>query len=285
METKGCMDKTNVSDFNVEKYFHALKTKQLGHLLLSCKQLSSTQTVLNEYLDSIPLLVVLADRQTNGRGRGQNKWTSPEGCLLVSFCCPHTDSHTLAHFQYLVSMAVVETTKKLLGNDMGLKLKWPNDVYYKDKMKVGGAMCQAVMSGTEFRVVVGLGLNLNNDYPTTCLQAISQELSLDPGEVLTREIFLSEFFNIFEGLHEVLKQFGFDPLKGRYLKYWLHTNQEVSIRTNSKAVMVRVVGVTSSGYLLAQDLLCPSVQYELHPDTNSLNFWDGFIISKKGSQL
>lgn len=53
----------------------------------------------------------VADEQTQGRGRGENVWTSPLGCLMFSFKCTQTVGAKLPFLQYLVSLALIKAIK------------------------------------------------------------------------------------------------------------------------------------------------------------------------------
>ena len=67
-----------------------------------------------------------------------------------------------------------------------MRIKWPNDVYATG-MKLGGVLCQSAYRGGRFEVVVGVGLNLANRQPTTCVDALiearHQQLGL-PGATM-----------------------------------------------------------------------------------------------------
>lgn len=57
--------------------------------------------------------VLVSDVQTKGRGRGQNTWDSPEGCLMFTYIARHADGNTLPLIQMIVSMAIVEAIAAL----------------------------------------------------------------------------------------------------------------------------------------------------------------------------
>ena len=104
------------SAFDVATFFSALKSESIGSVVLYSAILSSTQTVLFRELESEEDGVIcLADRQVAGRGRGNNVWKSPDGCLTFSFSTSVQQAAILPFFQYLVSMAVYTTVSKMTG--------------------------------------------------------------------------------------------------------------------------------------------------------------------------
>lgn len=75
-----------------------------------------------------------------------------------------------------------------------IKIKWPNDVYSKG-LKIGGILCHSTYRSKEFQVVVGVGLNLDNSQPTTCVNDLlrlrHEELQLQSDwQPLSREVCL-----------------------------------------------------------------------------------------------
>jgi len=108
----------------------------------------------------LPLLV-LAERQTAGRGRGENRWWSDEGALTFSLLLeaeqlPIGDWPKIA---LVAGLAVCRALEQLVLA-AELKVKWPNDVYLNGR-KVCGILSESV-PGTRDRLVVGIGINVNN---------------------------------------------------------------------------------------------------------------------------
>jgi BirA family biotin operon repressor/biotin-[acetyl-CoA-carboxylase] ligase len=101
--------------------------------------------------------VVLAGRQTAGRGRGAHAWWSAPGCITVTFVFP-VDEHVMPHQLPLVAGLAVRNAAAELARDDGVQLKWPNDVVY-DGLKLAGLLCERVHKAD----FVGLGLNVNLD--------------------------------------------------------------------------------------------------------------------------
>ena len=181
------------------------------------------------------------------------------------------------------------------GRELGLRLKWPNDVYLVDgasRIKIGGVLCQSTVvtggagsvSGRPFRVVAGIGINVLNSEPTTCLRdAVEARVSRSAACAISRETLLATFCFHFEELAEELETSGFQPLVDEYLSQWMHSGQEVEVQIEDKSEAKQravIVGLSHSGYLLAKSLTT-SRELELHPDGNSLDMMDGLIYTKR----
>lgn len=138
--------------------FPLLKTQSLGGVVLFSPALGSTQTLLHETLRPSPPPGVLCytENQLEGKGRGSNTWSSPEGCLTFSFSSSFVDGNTLPFVQYLVSLAIIKAVEavKPAGSASPVRIKWPNDIYV-DKVKIGGMLCQSEYCDGKFSVTTG----------------------------------------------------------------------------------------------------------------------------------
>lgn len=97
--------------------------------------------------------VVVAEEQTEGRGRRGTTWQSPPGSgLWMSTLIGGHDA--LSPLPLLVGLACAEGIEACVGR-LGVAIKWPNDLLI-DGLKVGGILCESVESG----VVAGIGINV-----------------------------------------------------------------------------------------------------------------------------
>ncbi len=112
--------------------------------------------------------IVLASRQTAGRGRGQNSWFSAGGSLTVTFVLP-VDSTLAPHHLPLAAGLAVRNAAAEISREGEIQLKWPNDVVYPDAdtrpargkhrplRKLAGLLCERI-DGVD---LIGVGLNVN----------------------------------------------------------------------------------------------------------------------------
>lgn len=111
--------------------------------------------------------VVVADRQTAGRGRLGRDWVAEPGTsLLCSWIV--RPSYAPEHWPLLSLAAGVAVVEAVASLGVRAELKWPNDVVVGDR-KLAGILAEA---GPGF-VVVGLGLNVRQDSFPTGLPATS----------------------------------------------------------------------------------------------------------------
>jgi BirA family biotin operon repressor/biotin-[acetyl-CoA-carboxylase] ligase len=112
----------------------------------------------------LPLLVV-ADRQTAGRGRGANRWWSDGGALLFTLAIePDAFGIAAEHWPLIALVAGLAIAEALedFAPAAPLALKWPNDVYLGQK-KLCGILVEAPNTRPA-RLAIGVGVNLNNGF-------------------------------------------------------------------------------------------------------------------------
>lgn len=105
--------------------------------------------------------VIYTDFQTEGKGQPGNSWESEPGKNLLFSIVLHP-LHVPVDELFLLSQLVSVAIKGALDNyTSDITVKWPNDIYYKDK-KLAGILIENSLQGSKIKtVVVGIGLNVN----------------------------------------------------------------------------------------------------------------------------
>jgi BirA family biotin operon repressor/biotin-[acetyl-CoA-carboxylase] ligase len=105
--------------------------------------------------------VVAADFQTAGKGQAGNSWESAyrKNLLFSLVLYPH---HVPIEEQFLISQAVSVGIKNILDTiSDDITIKWPNDIYWKDKKLAGILIETSLFRNVISKAVVGIGLNVN----------------------------------------------------------------------------------------------------------------------------
>ncbi|XP_068186882.1 biotin--protein ligase isoform X2 [Antennarius striatus] len=147
--------------FSMETYTENLSSSLLGHALLYAEVVTSTMDLLEGLTPHVPKdvgLIAVASRQIQGRGRGRNAWLSPVGCAMFTLSIQVEVSSRLGQripfLQHLAALAVVEAVRTLPGyQDIDLRVKWPNDIYYSNLMKLGGVLVTSTVIGPTFHLL------------------------------------------------------------------------------------------------------------------------------------
>lgn len=126
--------------------------------------------------------VCLAEYQSKGRGRRGREWVSPFGCnlYLSMYWRLETGMAGAMGLSLVVGVAIVEALEKL--GISGIKLKWPNDLYYQDKKLAGILVEMSGQAGSAAHLVIGMGMNLvmsgstqGITQPWTCLSDVTEQ--------------------------------------------------------------------------------------------------------------
>lgn len=128
--------------------------------VIELKETAST----NDYLLSLNTgeeVVAVADYQNAGRGMGENKWESESGCNLLFSMLLHPAWLKPAD-QFLMSMAHALAISDVLSRYTdGISIKWPNDIYWRDRKISGTLIDGSIKGGFMCNMVIGTGININ----------------------------------------------------------------------------------------------------------------------------
>uniref|UniRef100_A0A8D0G5G1 BPL/LPL catalytic domain-containing protein n=1 Tax=Sphenodon punctatus TaxID=8508 RepID=A0A8D0G5G1_SPHPU len=231
-------------------------------------------------------LIAIAVQQTQGKGRGGNAWLSPVGCALstlhITIPLFSKLGQRIPFIQHLVSLAVVDAVRSIPGyQDIDLRVKWPNDIYYSDLMKLGGVLVNSTLTGTTFHILVGCGFNVNNSNPTICINDLIVEYNkknCTKLNSLSADYLIARSVNLLESLIDTFQDKGPNGILPMYYKYWVHSGKQVHLWSD-EGPMAWIVGLDDSGFL--------QVHQEgkgietVHPDGNSFDMLRNLIIPKQ----
>jgi len=181
----------------------------------------------------LPLLV-LAARQTAGRGRGTNRWLTDDGALTFSLALEAPPALLPAanwpQVALVAGLAACEALRALAPNGH-FRVKWPNDVYLNDG-KICGILSESV-PGWRDRLVVGIGVNVNNRVKGTGYrgQGTTTATSLIEHDGLPRDLThtLLAVLDYFDHHWSILLNGGFALLAAAYRDRCLLTGKAVTI--------------------------------------------------------
>jgi BirA family biotin operon repressor/biotin-[acetyl-CoA-carboxylase] ligase len=122
--------------------------------------IDSTNTRALKIQDKFNSLVV-AEKQSAGKGRYDRKWESPENENLYFSIRLYKPELKYNQFCILISTCIYEVLKSY---NEEIKIKWPNDIIYKEK-KICGILNEQTFSGDKIEsTVLGVGINLFTDF-------------------------------------------------------------------------------------------------------------------------
>lgn len=193
--------------------------------------------------------VLLAEQQTNGKGRLGRQFYSPAGTgIYMSLLLkPELGGSDVILITTAASVAVCRGIQNVLGIE--LQIKWVNDVYLEDK-KICGILTEAISDcelGRVDSVIVGIGINYRTeDFPEELKMragCIGQGGNVPRNRIVASII--SEFFEIYENL-----------TKREFLEEYKHRSnvigREVRFLENDQWREARAVDIDSDGGLIVE---------------------------------
>jgi BirA family biotin operon repressor/biotin-[acetyl-CoA-carboxylase] ligase len=219
-------------------------------------QIDSTNTrALNLAMEpSVPVpFLIGADQQTAGRGRGTNSWWGAEGSLMFSIGIDMLELRLSAkewpRFSLITGLAIAETIGSLLPSGQ-VGVKWPNDVWLNGRKVCGILIEQPDRAPT--RLIVGIGINVNNSFSTAPLdqQRIATSLiDAAEGAPFPRTEVLIAFLSRWQSLVEQLAN-GTISLVQRWSHACVLSGRPITVTSGSQETTGICSGIDDDGCLL-----------------------------------
>ena len=196
--------------------------------------------------------LVVAERQTAGRGRLGRQWYSPAaGNLYSSLLLRELPGPSrVAWVPLVAAVAVASAVDQVTG--LRTSLKWPNDILVAER-KIGGILCESTGLGTSAAVlVVGIGLNVNanRDELPEDIRSFATTMAAEAGQFFSRADLIGRLLAEFEPRYEQLLSADsprtFDEYRARCATLGQHVRAELG---QGQRVQGRATAITDDGSL------------------------------------
>jgi BirA family transcriptional regulator, biotin operon repressor / biotin---[acetyl-CoA-carboxylase] ligase len=190
--------------------------------------------------------VIIADRQTEGRGRLGRSWHSESGSGLYisTLLNPNLPIENLSCITLMAGVATAST----LQLHAPAKLKWPNDVLLNGK-KLAGILCEFI---PDSNIIMGIGINLNHTQFPENIQNIATSLKLETGQTVNRT---DVALHLLQNLNSEYKEFLQKNNKNLIRKWTEQTNmfgKTVTVNHKGKSQTGIATGLNPQGKLILQ---------------------------------
>ena len=272
----------------IEKIKKSLYTKWLGQNMIYLEETDSTneQVRLLACEGAANGTIVVADRQTAGRGRRGRNWESPAGrnlyfslllrpqlpvekvsmlTLVMAHAVAVTMQKNLSDAEKTASLT--EKTASLTGQtenrtdartSVNLGIKWPNDIVIDGK-KVCGILTELRTEKTsslqsskqDYYVIVGVGINVQKQAFLEELRDKATDLETVSGYKIDRNRLLAELMNVFEKHYEEFCKAGdLSVLREQYEELLVNKGREVCVLEPAGEWKGVAEGITDTGELV-----------------------------------
>lgn len=232
-----------------ERAFGAkLRTARFGRAVHMIEECASTNDVLLALAEAGAGEgeLVVAERQTAGRGRLGRSWQSEpgQGLLFSLLARPRLPAETAATLPLVAGVAMAQALRAQGFTNAGLK--WPNDILLNER-KVCGILCEAQTSAKGIEgIVVGVGVNVGHAPEELAHRAVGLAGAVDRLELL------AHFCEVFEGAYDRWTTGGLGALRGELDALDCKRGKTITVKPGREVLTGVARGIRDDGALLLE---------------------------------
>ena len=240
--------------YNKRELEQGLKTKTMGQSIYFYEETDTTNNRARELaLEGAPEgTLVVAEKQTAGRGRRGKVWESPlgTGIWMSLVLRPQIMPAEASVLTLLCGLATAEAIEAETGLSVGIK--WPNDILINGKKAVGILTeMDCEMSEVHF-VIPGIGINVNTTSFPPEIADIATSLYLECGKTVSRRRLVHKVLERLEEHYETFLRTGsFTAMLEDYRKHCITLGKEVHV-LGREPFFAEALDITPEGELLVR---------------------------------
>lgn len=240
--------------YNKRELEQGLKTKTMGQSIYFYEETDTTNNRARELaLEGAPEgTLVVAEKQTAGRGRRGKVWESPlgTGIWMSLVLRPQIAPAEASVLTLLCGLATAEAIEAETGLSAGIK--WPNDILINGKKAVGILTeMDCEMSEVHF-VIPGIGINVNTASFPPEIAEIATSLYLECGKTVSRRRLVHKVLERLEEHYETFLRTGsFAVMLEDYRKHCITLGKEVHV-LGREPFFAEALDITPEGELLVR---------------------------------
>jgi len=231
-----------------------LQSELIGKKIVSLEETVSTNAVAFRMAEdgAEEGSVVIAEFQSDGKGRLGRKWVSPPGVNL--YCSiilrPPIQPVAAPQLTFLSVIAVARAIEQV--TPLQTRIKWPNDLLIDGK-KVAGLLNEMSAETDKVNfVILGIGVNLNmtrEQFPDN-LRHPATSLLMESGVKVDRTVFTRVMLQELDNLYGTFLREGYAPARREWLERSRLEGAMVTVTDNNVVRSGRVAGIDEYGALL-----------------------------------
>ena len=195
--------------------------------------------------------LVVADRQTAGKGRRGRSWESPTGIgiFMTLMLKPEINPNHASMLTLVAAMATTRAIRRVTG--VPAMIKWPNDIVMNGKKVCGILTEMSAQFDYINHIVIGIGINVHNeDFPEEIAKTASS-LYLESGQHIHRASLIEAFLEEFEDVYaEYLKTEDMEGLQKEYDAMLVNRGRQVRVLDPKEPFEGKAMGITKKGELI-----------------------------------
>lgn len=214
-----------------------IHSKRIGSQIMVLDETDSTNREVMRQAESGAEegLVIIAEHQTQGRGRMGRSWhTAGDDSLTISILLrPDLSPDQVPQLSLLTAVALYQTLVTYVPD---VRIKWPNDLLHHGAKMAGILTEMRAEPGRVHAVVLGVGLNIRkpeHGWPKEINQKVT-DLSSSSGKEISRLAIAAEFIQAVDHCYDIYLNNGFAPIR----KLWwdAHAASGQSVRAMARRI-------------------------------------------------
>lgn len=195
--------------------------------------------------------LVVADRQTAGKGRRGRSWESPTGIgiFMTLMLKPEINSNNASMLTLVAAMATTRAIRRVTG--VPAMIKWPNDIVMNGKKVCGILTEMSAQFDYINHIVIGIGINVHNEDFSEEIAKTASSLYLESGQHIHRASLIEAFLEEFEDVYaEYLKTEDMEGLQKEYDAMLVNRGRQVRVLDPKEPFEGKAMGITKKGELI-----------------------------------
>lgn len=197
--------------------------------------------------------LVVADEQTQGRGRRGRSWESPRGTTvsMTLILRPDLEPVRASMLTIVMGLSVAQGLQELL--DVPVQIKWPNDAVLNGHKLCGILTEMSAQIDYINYVVVGTGINVNQTEVPEALKEIATSLRIETGHPVNRAEVICAVMKAFARNYQVFMETGdLSGLQDAYNEILANKDRQVRVLDPKAPFEGVALGINERGELLVR---------------------------------
>ena len=197
--------------------------------------------------------LVVAEKQTKGKGRRGRSWESPKGTgiWMTLLLRPDIEPYNSSGLTLVTAMAINKAVQEITGLDA--KIKWPNDIVVNGK-KVTGILTEMSAQPEMINyIVIGIGINVNTEEFPEDIAKTASSLKIESGKTIKRSSIIALFGKYFEQYYaKYIKTQDMSLLIDEYNKELINVDRQIKVLAKENSYTGIAKGINRHGELIVE---------------------------------
>lgn len=197
--------------------------------------------------------LVVAEKQTHGKGRRGRSWESPKGTgiWMTLLLRPDIEPYNSSGLTLVAAMAIGKAIEEVTS--LEAKIKWPNDIVVNGKKVTGILTEMSAQPDMINYIVIGIGINVNTeDFPED-IKATASSLKIESGKIVKRSSIIAAFGKYFEQYYKkYVSEQDMSLLIEEYNAELINVNREIKVLAKENSYTGIARGINRHGELIVE---------------------------------